>query len=67
MRFSIGPLYHLRPENAKRVGPIFSQAEHLRIVQSAGKDVSVLVDAAILDHRVLAGTDGQMGAGHHPG
>ncbi len=48
------------------VGPIVSQAKHLHIVQSAGKDVSVLVDAAILDHRVLASTDSQMGAGDRP-
>jgi hypothetical protein len=45
------------------VGPIVSQVEHLHVVQSAGKDVSILVDAAILDDRVLAGTDVQMGAG----
>jgi len=49
------------------VGPIISRAEHLHIVQSAGKDVRILVDAAILDHRVLASTDCQVDAGHHPG
>jgi hypothetical protein len=48
------------------VGPIVSQAEHLHIVQGTGEDVSILINAAILNHRVLAGTDGQMGAGRHP-
>jgi hypothetical protein len=44
------------------VGSIVSQTKHLHIVQSAGKDVSILADAAILDHRVLASTDRQIGA-----
>jgi hypothetical protein len=48
MRFVMGALYHLRPENAKRVGLIISQAEHLHIVQSTGKDGDILVDAATL-------------------